>query len=186
MELRDQNGLTEQEFLASYRRKEYPHPYLTADLVLLSKEADRVLLIQRKGHPYLGKWAIPGGFVNPDESGFDAALRELREETGVENLDETAIREIGLFSKPGRDPRGWVVSDAFVSPVDPDSIRAQAGDDAKEALWFAIETDAGGVMRLTHDDVVLTADDLAFDHAEMLRRALLIISKREERTCIES
>ena len=183
MELRDHNGLTEREFLAAYKQKDYPHPYLTADLVLLSKERDRVLLIRRKGHPFLGKWAMPGGFVNPDESAFDAALRELREETGVYGLDERTIAEIGLFSKPGRDPRGWIVSDAFVSLVDPSAVQAHAGDDAADARWFAIRTAPDGTLTLSDGSLSLALSDLAFDHAEMLSRALRLARsgiRREE------
>lgn len=170
-ELRDQNGLTEREFLDAYRKKTYPRPYLTADLVLLSPAADRVLLIRRKGHPCLGKWAIPGGFVNPNESAFDAALRELSEETGVSGLTNDAILELGLFSNPGRDPRGWVVSDAFAAQVDPVSIKAHAGDDAADARWFSIERN-GDALLLRAGDLCLSERDLAFDHADMLRRAL--------------
>lgn len=170
-ELRDRNGLTERAFLEAYRQKSYPRPYLTADLVLLSENADRVLLIRREGHPFLGKWAFPGGFVNPDESAFDAALRELAEETGVEGLAESAICEIGLFSKPGRDPRGWIVSDAFVARVDPAAVAAHAGDDAADARWFSIERN-GAALLLRAGDLCLSERDLAFDHADMLRRAL--------------
>lgn len=180
MEVRDRNGLTEQEFLKTYRQKEYPHPYLTADFVMVSEQADRVLLIRRKGHPFLGKWAIPGGFVNPDESAFDAALRELEEETCVTGLPEDAITEIGLFSKPGRDPRGWIVSDAFVVPVDPNTVHARAADDAADALWFTIEPDETGAILLKNGDLLLTEADLAFDHADVLRRALQIIRPRKE------
>ena len=107
MELRDRNGLTESEYLAQYRKKRYPAPSLAADVVLLSDGKD-VLLVRRGGHPYLGYLALPGGFVNPDESAPDAAVRELREETNVWASPEDLF-EIGLFSKPGRDPRGWVV-----------------------------------------------------------------------------
>lgn len=184
MESRDQNGLTEREFLAAYRQKDYPHPYLTADVVLFSDTLDRVLLIRRKGHPCLGRWAMPGGFVNPDESAYDAALRELEEETGIDRLS-AAVHEIGLFSKPGRDPRGWIVSDAFTACIDPDSVAAHAGDDASDARWFQIKTDRDGAAMLQSGDLTLTLDDLAFDHAEMLRRAYQLIT-REERTCIES
>lgn len=181
MELRDEKGLTEREFLAAYRQKSYPHPYLTADVVLLSNDMDRVLLIRRKGHPCLGKWAMPGGFVNPDESAFEAALRELCEETGVTGLSRDAITEIGLFSEPGRDPRGWVVSDAFVTCVDPDAVKAQAGDDAADARWFTIRRDADGGLLLQNGALCFGLEALAFDHADMLCRALQRITVREER-----
>lgn len=166
MELRDANGLTEQEFLKAYRDKHYPAPYLTADVVLLSEGRD-VLLIRRKGHPYLGCWALPGGFVEPGESAADAALRELAEETNVTGFTEADIHEIGLFSEPGRDPRGWVVSDAFLVPVDRETIGFCAGDDAAEAAWIAVGREG--------DRLVLPEGiRLAFDHADVLKKAFAL------------
>ena len=161
----DANGLTEQAFLEAYRNKHYPAPYLTADVALLSTDG-RVLLIRRKGHPYLGCLALPGGFVNPDESAKDAALRELSEETGVA-LAEADLHEIGLFSKPGRDPRGWIVSDAFFAVVDGNAVTVSAGADAADAEWIPAVRNG--------DAIVLPAGErLAFDHEEMLERALAI------------
>lgn len=164
MEPRDEQGLTEREFLAAYRQKRYPAPYLTADVVLLSEGRD-VLLIRRKNHPYLGCWALPGGFVNPDESALDAAVRELSEETGVA-APANALVEIGLFSAPGRDPRGWVVSDAFLCCVDQDVVRFSAGDDAADAAWVPIGRDGD---RLALPEGVR----LAFDHADILKKAFI-------------
>ena len=85
MEVRDKHGLTEQEFLTAYRPKDYPRPSLTADIAVFSCVADtaRVLLVRRGGHPYLGKWALPGGFAQPGETVTDTARRELAEETGI-------------------------------------------------------------------------------------------------------
>ena len=169
MELRDENGLTEREFLKAYRDKRYPAPYLTADAVLLSEGKD-VLLIRRKGHPYLGCWALPGGFVNPDESAAEGALRELSEETNVTGFTEADIYEIGLFSKPGRDPRGWVVTDAFLVPVDRSAIAYWAGDDAADARWITVERD-GDELRFP------AGFTLAFDHAEILKKAFALYDR---------
>ncbi len=159
--LRDRNGLTESEFLVQYKKKHYEKPSLTADIVILSQEADgtRVLLIRRKGHPFLGRWALPGGFADPNEPLEQTARRELREETGVEH---ERLRLVGLFSRPGRDPRGWVVSAAYAATVDRAATRVQAGDDAGAAEWFLIDPEADG----------LGLPPLAFDHEEILRRAL--------------
>lgn len=169
MELRDANGLTEREFLKAYRDKHYPAPYLTADVVLLSEGRD-VLLIRRKGHPFLGCWALPGGFVEPGESAADAALRELAEETNVTGFTEADIHEIGLFSKPGRDPRGWVVSDAFLVPVEREKIRASAGDDAADAAWIAVGREG--------DRLVLPEGiRLAFDHEDVLKKAFALYDR---------
>ena len=169
MEARDGNGLTEQEFLAAYREKRYPAPYLTADIVLLSEGRD-VLMIRRKGHPYLGCWALPGGFVEPSESAEEGALRELMEETNVTGFTVDDIFEIGLFSSPGRDPRGWIVSDAFLVPVKREDVHFQAGDDAADAAWIT-------VMRDGENLVFPEGLRLAFDHADVLRKAFALYDR---------
>lgn len=172
MEIRDGQGLTEQAFLEIYRQKRYPAPYLTADVVLLSEGRD-VLLIRRKGHPFLGCLALPGGFVNPDESARTAAARELFEETNV-TVSSDALVEIGLFSEPGRDPRGWVVSDAFLCCVDKNAVSFRAGDDAASAAWTPIE-------RRGETLVLPDGERLAFDHADILQKAFhLYDSLRKE------
>src|SRR5262245_13167544 len=91
---------------------EYPRPALTVDVVLATREpSPRVLLIRRKKDPFAGTWALPGGFVDENEKLADAALRELREETG---LTITEIEQLYTAGDPGRDPRGWVVSVVFL------------------------------------------------------------------------
>lgn len=101
--LRNQAGQTLEEFLAAYHPKDYPHPSVTVDLLIFSLERARpeLLMIRRGNHPYLGCWALPGGFVEPEEFTEDAAARELEEETHVRGL---TLSEIGLFSGPDRDP----------------------------------------------------------------------------------
>lgn len=133
---RDRNGLTEEEFLAAYVEKDYPKPSLTADICVFRRVPDglELLLVRRGGHPYLGCWALPGGFVKKGEDADTAAARELAEETGVEGL---ALEQVGFYSTPGRDPRGWIVSEAYLS-VDGEGRSAQAGDDAADAAWFAL------------------------------------------------
>ncbi len=172
---RDQNGLTEEEFLASYDPKNYPHPYLTADILVF--HGKELLLIKRGNHPCIYTWAIPGGFVEEGESADTAAARELQEETGVEGLELT---QLGLYSEPGRDPRAWVVSEAYTAFC-PDEITVQAGDDAKEAKWFHLEN-LGDEIRLTSEDIILAirvengkfagSKGLAFDHGKMILDAV--------------
>ena len=83
---------------------EYPRPSVTADCVVITKEdTPQVLLIQRGFEPFKGCWAIPGGFMNMDETTEQCAIRELEEETGLKISD---VRQIGAFSKVDRDPRG--------------------------------------------------------------------------------
>lgn len=194
MELRDKNGLTETEFLQSYRQKDYPRPSLTADLVVIRDgELHALLLIRRGGHPYLGCWALPGGFVAPGEDAQSAAQRELQEETG---LRELPLAPLGFYSAPGRDPRGWVVSAAFLS-VSRRFSPVRADDDAAEAAWFAIreESDTADHLALTlaHESEslklrasrrnnpitgrpeaqVYASEGIAFDHAQMIADAWL-------------
>ena len=148
MLLRDKNGLTEAEFLASYRVEEFPRPSVACDMVVftisrgdapsyrqLPKPQLQVLLIRRGGHPCLGSWALPGGFVRPGETVGQAAARELREEAGVSGV---YLEQLGVFSAPGRDPRTWVMSCAHMALVDSARLSLRAGDDAEGAAWFSL------------------------------------------------
>jgi 8-oxo-dGTP diphosphatase len=132
---------------------DYPRPSVTVDVVIVTREASpRVLLIRRKKEPFAGTWAIPGGFVDPGETLVAAAERELREETGVENV---ALEQLAAFGDPGRDPRGWTVSVAFLARVAPDTAAA-AADDAAEVGWHPLDN---------------LPPRLAFDHGKILARA---------------
>ncbi len=112
-----------------------------------------VLLVRRKNPPYQGYWALPGGFVEEDETLEQAALRELEEETSVKDL---FIEQLYTFGQPQRDPRGRVVSVAYYALINLSKHRLKARSDAAEASWFAIDQ--------------LPA--LAFDHADILNTAL--------------
>ena len=169
-EPRDARGLTEAEAIVRYRSRNYPKPALTADIVVFAKEEGklRVLLIRRKGHPFIGKLALPGGFANENEPVEQTAARELEEETGVKGVP---MKLIDIFSQPGRDPRGWVVSAAYVAIVEAQKIHVQAGDDAAEALWYEIAPAEDGPV-LSRNGSTIPLSDLAFDHEEVLRKAL--------------
>lgn len=194
MEKRDKNGLTEREFLESYSSDKYKKPSLTADIVLIARDGDKneLLLIKRGGHPYIDCFALPGGFAEPGESIERTAARELYEETAVENV---VFESIGVFSSPGRDPRGWVVSDAFLAVADKKDIRVLAGDDAAKAVWFSVFVNNNGKnIRLVSDGEEINikfekknvsspfgvraeyhiTDDggLAFDHALIMATAM--------------
>ncbi len=140
---------------------DYPRPALTVDCIIFSQTESGdtyVLLIERDREPFAGYWAFPGGFVDEDEPVEEAALRELQEETG---LEIKAFELLGVFSKPGRDPRGWVVSIAYVTQVDKKDWKPIAADDARKAEWVKLEGD----LRM------------AFDHDEILDKALIYLKK---------
>ncbi|MEZ5854269.1 MAG: NUDIX hydrolase [Hyphomicrobiaceae bacterium] len=129
-------------------------PLLTVDCVVFDTK-DRVLLIRRARPPYRGHYALPGGFVDVGESVEDACRRELLEETGVK---AGRLRLVGVYSSPGRDPRGHTVSVAFATRVR--SARAVAGDDAAAAEWISNWRRA----------------KLAFDHKTILKDALRVMT----------
>ena len=134
-ELRDKKGLTEAEFLAAYDPSKWERPSVTVDMFCYCRENRSLLMVKRGGHPFIGKWALPGGFLEPDETAEQAVRRELAEETGV-NAD--AIIQLRAFSDPHRDPRTRIVTVAYIAVLDrlPD---ARAGDDAADAKWLALE-----------------------------------------------
>jgi 8-oxo-dGTP diphosphatase len=125
-------------------------PLLTVDCVVFDAD-DRLLLIKRANPPFKGAYALPGGFVDVGETVEDAALRELREETGIEG---EVLRLVGVYSDPGRDPRGHAVSVAFL--VRAKSTRVKGGDDAAAAMFVSDWRNA----RLGFDHARIVADAL--------------------------
>lgn len=126
---------------------------LAVDLAI--RRGDEFLFVVRKYDPFKDCLALPGGFVEEDETVEDAAIRELAEETDL-HVTENRLSMIGVFSKPDRDPRGRVVSVAFFAKVHPNAT-AVAADDAKETIWLSYRE----AMKR----------DLAFDHKKILERA---------------
>lgn len=115
----------------------YPHPAVTVDMIVFAIHEDdlKVLLIQRKTEPFRNCWAIPGGFVEINESVDVAALRELEEETGVQNV---FLEQLYTFGEPKRDPRERVISVAYYSLVHLEKHTVRAASDALNACWFPI------------------------------------------------
>lgn len=171
--LRDAKGLTEEEFLAQYNADKYPKPSLTADVVIFRVHDDGrlpdVLLIRRKGHPYIGHLALPGGFAERGETIETTAERELEEETGVTGME---MKLVGVYSKPGRDPRGWTVSAAYTATVMDGEIRPVAGDDAGEVCWVSVQMKDSRLILCNEGECV--NDELAFDHYEIITDAYLL------------
>jgi 8-oxo-dGTP diphosphatase len=142
---------------------EYPRPAVTVDIAIVTRdEPPRILLIRRKHDPFAGYWALPGGFVDMDESLEAAARRELIEETGVETV---SLVQVGAFGDPQRDPRGRTISVIYLAQVDENAVRPQAADDATEVGWFSLAR----------------PPKLAFDHKEILTHVRKRVKERHAR-----
>jgi len=133
---------------------EYPRPAVTVDCVVfgLDERSLKVLLIQRDAAPFVGAWALPGGFVQMDESLEAAARRELAEEAGVANV---FLEQLFTFGEVGRDPRGRVVTVAYYALVKLSDYRVHAATDARDVAWFGLGD----------------LPSLAFDHGRILATA---------------
>lgn len=164
---------TEEEYLRRYKARfaTYDRPGITADIVLFTvvERELRVLLIQRRLHPFQGRWALPGGFILRGESAEAGARRELREEAGVEDV---FLEQLYTFSAPGRDPREWIVSVAHYALVSVDRLKPRAGTDATHTAWFSVREGKGGTFEAHPLDGSGGAVPLAFDHAAILTLAM--------------
>lgn len=166
-------------FLAAYRPDDWPRPSVAVDLVILTivDAGLRVLLVKRKVPPFRGKWALPGGFLRVGPSAQDqgedldaAARRELAEETGLEP-DRVYLEQLFTFGQANRDPRMRVISVAYFALVRPDLAPfVKAGGDVSDAEWHPVES----MKKL----------ELAFDHAEVVEKALERIRGKLEYTNI--
>ncbi len=126
----------------------YPRASLTVDAIVIKKKSHQLLLIQRKNMPFVGKWALPGGFVDMDELLVDGCIRELKEETG---LDLTRMTQFKTYDAINRDPRGRTISIVHYGFAE-ENAEVQAADDAMQARWFSIQN----------------LPELAFDHAQII------------------
>ncbi|MGI6085642.1 MAG: NUDIX hydrolase [Acetivibrionales bacterium] len=146
--LRNKQGLSEEEFLAAYDASKFERPSVTVDMLIftvtdeekknyrkLPEKVLRLLMIKRGDHPCIGQWALPGGFVEMDESLEEAALRELKEETNIDNI---YMEQLYTWGDVGRDPRTRIISVAYMSLVDSSTLDIKASDDAEDAKWFTV------------------------------------------------
>lgn len=175
-------SMTEAEFLAAYKQRDYPRPSVTVDLLIFTiLNTDlKVLLIKRGGHPCRGMWALPGGFAdvgdgtkeNQGESLDRSAARELGEECFGDSEGQTKIidklmsdhrvhlEQLYTFGEPYRDPRCRVITVAYYALVPPDLVPlVKASSDAREAQFFSVASE-------------VNFDELAFDHEKVLRVGL--------------
>jgi 8-oxo-dGTP diphosphatase len=148
--------------------EDYPRPSVTVDVIIftLRDEALQVLLVKRKHPPFQGMWAIPGGFIEMDESLEKAALRELKEETDVGG--DVYLEQLYTYGDPDRDPRGRVITVAYFAVVPPTALHPHPGDDAAEARWWPVNE----------------LPPLAFDHDEILPYALQRLRYKLEYTAV--
>lgn len=146
--LTDASGLTEEQFLKNYQPGSYERPSVTVDMLIftvmeqeqdnyrkLAEKSLQLLLIQRGEHPFLGQWALPGGFVGINESVEEAARRELYSETNIDNI---YMEQLYTWGDVERDPRMRVISCSYMALVDRKALTVQAGDDAADAAWFEV------------------------------------------------
>jgi 8-oxo-dGTP diphosphatase len=135
---------------------------VTVDVVVFNSQTEQlhVLLIQRAQEPFQGAWALPGGFVDMDESLEEAAGRELAEETGLEGVN---LEQLQTYGDPNRDPRGRVISVAYCAFLASEqTVSIQEGSDASQARWFPVDE----------------LPNLAFDHSKILADALNWVKDR--------
>jgi len=128
----------------------YPRLAITVDAIIVAENfsQDMILLIQRKSGPFEGIWALPGGFVEMDETLIQACHRELFEETGIKGVK---LNQFYTFDAVDRDPRGRTISTVFYGRIQ-ETLDVTGGDDAKKADWFPI----------------ISLPEMAFDHAAII------------------
>lgn len=168
-------GQTEEAFIAAYDAGKFEKPSLTIDALLFTvcgeeennyrkipEKELKVLLVKRKDHPFIGQWALPGGFVGMKESLDDAARRELKEET---NIDGIYMEQLYSWGEVDRDPRMRVLSVSYMALIDSQKLDIQAGDDAEDAQWFKVqrkvlqttkEKTGGGYVKVKDIELTLT------------------------------
>ncbi len=140
---------------------EYPRPAVTVDAVVF-RRVDKdweVLLIKRMNAPFEGYWALPGGFIDEEETLEQAVERELFEETSLKGVK---LQQLKAFSNPNRDPRGRTIGVAFVGILKDGNVKVSANDDAKEVKWFSL----------------YNLPELAFDHSEIMDCAMEWLEKQ--------
>ena len=154
----------EKAYLENYNIEDFERPSVAADMAVFSimkedggeaggsqenyrkdpEQKLKLLLIKRASYPYKNKWALPGGFCRKGESTLETAKRELYEETGIK---DAYLRPFDIFSEPGRDPRGWIISHAFLTLINGEDYRIHAGSDAWEAGWFSVSIEKKELQR---------------------------------------
>lgn len=153
------------EWYHTIDKKQYPGYSFTVDNVVFRWDNEnqkvKILLVKRKQHPYINKWALPGGFVEANESSIEAVARETKEETSLE-ISKEHIQQLATFDKPDRDPRGRVITVAHIVYL-PETYNhiVKGGDDTSKAEWFDLSYVLNNMM-----------DNMAFDHKLIVETAI--------------
>ena len=139
----------------TYDPAQYDRPSVTVDVVIftLQERELHVLLVKRKRWPFEGRWAIPGGFIQMDESLEQAARRELEEETGVRDI---YLEQLYTFGNPKRDPRTRVISVAYIALVRADTQTLRISEESIDVRWFPVRR-LPGPLAFDHDHILATA-----------------------------
>ena len=180
----------EKEFLKNYSIEDYDRPSIATDIVVFGiakKKIDdtrqlphqnlQVLLINRAGYPYKGYWALAGGFCCRNEDVYETARRELYEET---NIKDAYLNVCGIYGDVGRDPRGWIISNAFVALVDSTKCHLRADTDAWDAQWFDLDIKKEIIFQECEEESITieTRYDLCFQHEELILTSQIVESKQ--------
>lgn len=208
----EDNSQCKTEINFGYSLSDYERPSVTTDVAAFSLRTEKkeeyrlspepklcVLLIRRGVEPFKDSWALPGGFMKKGETVEECAYRELEEET---NLIPQAMLWVNTFSKPGRDPRGWVISNAFASISCEENAKIIGSSDAKDAKWFDVRlTEEEGVhlLELEYGEIFISAklkkikdrtgrvyfeitenNGISFDHASIIAEAMETLKREAE------
>lgn len=201
-------------FLEEYDPKKYDSPCSTVDMAVVAYEGDleklKILMIQRRNHPSIGMWALPGGFVELREDLDTAAERELEEETGVTGIP---LVQIGTYGAVDRDPRTRIITTLYLALIHQNQVRVKAGDDAADAVWYDVQLQSGDMGKngqqyllslenrernlalqaivetaekrtdyiVKHSSSVIQSQGIAADHAALITDVLLRIEEIKER-----
>lgn len=183
----------EKAYLAGYDITKFERPSVATDIAIFSimekgeqenyrklpEKALKLLLIKRATYPFKDRWALPGGFCRPDEDVQETALRELYEETHV---NAAYLQLAGTFGEVGRDPRGWIISNTFLSLVDGEDCKPRGGSDAWEAKWFSVKLHTKEVKRKQGEDAVemVTEYELILCHEGSEEKLTAVIREHKE------
>ena len=195
----NKKGQSFDQYMDEYSKANYPGVALTVDNVVLAiqDELPAVLLIERADFPYIGDWALPGGFVDKFETCEEAAERELQEEAGLLDIE---LEQLCTVSTLNRDPRCRTVSSCYLG-VCAETLDLKSGDDASDAKWFCVDYVAkdnmyelvlksdtktlNAVMRVSrclngkidiNKTEIISQTGLAFDHAKIILYAIESLS----------